>query len=315
MTRCPVCFARAVAPTRRHLVDPSAGVLRFPLACLSCGLLMHRRDAARLRNALSTAFGGPVFAPPAELGFDMFTLRIAATRFALLALPSGRRQKRALSVPHSPLMARARLTPMDTAPRSAVSLGIMCRADRLEACVEKARRHLDWASEAIVLCDGAARSELREGRLRIAYRPMDGDFAGQRNALQDLCESAWMLQLDDDETVSQETASALPALARAAEAAGVVSIGLARRNMVDGVLSDLFPDTQYRLNRRDVRYRGQVHERPDRPWQRSTIALHGAIEHTLDSERVARRSRIYEQLSPGKGRLSEARELLTPYRP
>ncbi|KHJ54491.1 hypothetical protein LA66_13730 [Aureimonas altamirensis] len=315
MTRCPVCDARAIAPTRRHLLDPSAGVRRFPLACLSCGLLLHRRDTAQLRNALSVALDGPVFVPPAELGLDIYTLRIAATRFAVLALPCGHRQHRALSAPHSPLQARARLVPLRTAARLPVALGIMCRADRLDACVDQARRHLEWASEAIVLCDGAVRRDLREGRLRVAYRPMEGDFAGQRNALQDLCESAWMLQLDDDETLSPEAASALPALAHAAEAAGVVSIGLARRNMVDGVLSDLFPDTQYRLNRRDVRYRGQVHERPDRPWQRSTIALHGAIEHVLDRERVVRRSQIYEGLSPGHGRLSETRELLTPYRP
>lgn len=315
MTRCPVCNARAIAPTRRHLLDPSAGVRRFPLACLSCGLLLHRRDAARLRNGLSVALDGPVFVPPAELGLDIYTLRIAATRFALLALPCGHRQQRALSAPHSPLVARARLVPLETAPRRPVALGIMCRADRLDACVDQARHHLAWASEAIVLCDGAPRPNIVDGRLRIVYRPMQGDFAGQRNALQDLGDSPWMLQLDDDETLSLAAASVLPALAHAAEAAGVVSIGLSRRNLVDGVLSDLFPDTQYRLNRRDIRYRGQVHERPDRPWQRSTIALHGAIEHALDRERVVRRSQIYEGLSPGQGRLSEASELLTPYRP
>ncbi|MCM2502667.1 hypothetical protein NDN16_03140 [Aureimonas altamirensis] len=315
MTRCPVCRARAIAPTRRHLLEASGGLRRFPLVCGSCGLMMHRREARRLHAALSAALGGRFFTPQADLGLDIFTLRIAASRLRLLALPCGHRQHDALSAPHSPLGAQARLVPLDTAPRLPLSLGIMCRADRLDACVDRARQHLEWASEAIILCDGAERGETGDGRLRIAFRPMNGDFAGQRNALQDLSTRAWVLQLDDDESLSRETASALPALARAAEAAGAVSIGLARRNLVDGVLSDLFPDTQYRLNRREVRYRGTVHERPDRPWQLSTIALHGAIEHILDGERVSRRSQHYERLSPGMGRLAEATELLTPYRP
>lgn len=276
---------------------------------------MQRRAGPSLAHALAAALDGSVFAPQADIGLDIYTLRIAASRLHTIALPCDRRQGIALAAPHSTLDARARLVPLGTAPRQPVSLGILCRPETLDACVEQARRHLDWASQAIILCDGAAAPQRHDRCVRVAFRPLEGDFARQRNALQDLCETGWMLQLDDDETIAPETGWALPALVFAAEAAGMVSIGLARRNMVDGVLSDLFPDTQYRLNRQEVRYRGVVHERPDRPWQRSTIALHGTIDHTLNAARAARRSDIYEELSPGNGRLGEARALLTPYRP
>ncbi|RZJ74640.1 MAG: hypothetical protein EON88_37415 [Brevundimonas sp.] len=92
-----------------------------------------------------------------------------------------------------------------------------------------------------------------------------------------------------------------------------MSIGLRRRNLVDGVLSDLFPDTQYRLNRAGVAYAGVVHERPATDWRQTTIALYGAIVHHLAHEHVMTRSARYEGLSPGHGRLQEQDRLLTAY--
>jgi hypothetical protein len=174
----------------------------------------------------------------------------------------------------------------------------------------------------VILIDGPALAAERvtvagfaAGAVRVAARPLNGDFAAQRNALQGLARHGWMLQLDADEALSPATGRLLPALAALAEADGVVSIGLNRSNRVDGVLSDVFPDVQYRLNRTSLLYAGRVHERPvlDRGWPGSLIALHGCIEHRLSSAHVRARSRRYETLDPGRGRPEEEAALLRPY--
>ncbi len=59
---------------------------------------------------------------------------------------------------------------------------------------------------------------------------------------------------------------------------------------------------------------GRVHERPDRPWQRSLLFLGGGLLHHLGRAHVEARSRRYEAMAPGGGRLFEEADLLRPYR-
>jgi hypothetical protein len=61
-----------------------------------------------------------------------------------------------------------------------------------------------------------------DGGVRVAARPLEGDFAAQRNALQDLARHAWMLQLDADESIEPATGRLLPALAALAHEAGAL---------------------------------------------------------------------------------------------
>ena len=102
-----------------------------------------------------------------------------------------------------------------------------------------------------------------------------------------------------------------------ADETGALSIGLPRQNLVDGHMSDLFPDIQYRLNRKTVRFAGLVHERPDLPrgWRDSFIAPNLVIEHRLTRAHVEARSSVYEALVPGRGRVFERDDLLRCYRP
>ncbi len=190
----------------------------------------------------------------------------------------------------------------------------MCREGEWEAALPVLLPHLGWAAAIVILADGEGGERRPAERVLVSRRPLAGDFAAQRNALQDLSPAPWMLQLDADETLSLEAGALLPALARLAEEGGAVSVGLPRRNLVDGAPADLYPDTQYRLNRREVRYAGRVHERPERPWQRSLVALHGAIDHHLARARVETRSQAYEAMLPGRGRLEEADALAQPFR-
>ncbi|MBB6510491.1 hypothetical protein F4695_003882 [Rhizobium soli] len=150
-------------------------------------------------------------------------------------------------------------------------------------------------------------------KMRAFARPLAKKFSAQRNFIQQNNRSPWVMQLDADETISSVEIRKLRQLATSVQRHGVVSIGMPRENYVDGILSDLYPDTQYRLNRSHVVFDGMVHERPLRPWQVSTIAIGCNIAHQLDSEHVATRSNRYDEISPGLGRVHEREELDKPF--
>ncbi|WP_252816399.1 hypothetical protein [Mesorhizobium liriopis] len=310
--------------TDRHLSFSSGRKRSFRLACASCGTLVD--DPAQgdaYRQALQERLEKREFTSDDEAGYglDIYSLRSAATLFGKVVEPLDALQRNALSGPHASIAARARISDLAGKEPAAVSLGVICRAGEVPQVLRQSFVHQIWARELIVLVDSDAPPTLPDDRLdfgamtvRIAARPLAGDFAGQRNTLQDLSSASWMLQLDADETLSAETGRSLSQLVALAERQGVVSVGLPRRNLVDGVLSAVYPDTQYRLNRRDIRFGGVVHERPERPWQQSLLALNGAILHHLERAHVLARSKRYEALSPGQGRLEEEQALLEPYR-
>ncbi|MCJ2043089.1 hypothetical protein MKK58_00775 [Methylobacterium sp. J-078] len=326
MRRCFLCAADMLGPSERSLAYPGGRVRAFPIACGSCGLLLEAgADPACCRAHLAAHLSGPTVLPDpdAPYGLDLYTLRSAATAFGLGLRPHDAEGRAALRRPHDRHAARADLYALDGTAGPPVSLGLLCRPDGLEAALAMLAVHAAWTDDVVILLDAPVHrpetvpaAGFPRGAVRVGARPLGQDFAAQRNALQDLAGHPWMLQLDADEILSVEAGRLLPALAALAEAGDVVSVGLARRNCVDGLLSDVYPDVQYRLNRRCVRYAGRVHERPvlDGGWPRSLIALHGAIEHHLDRAHVLARSARYERLAPGHGRLEEAVALLRSYR-
>ncbi len=253
-------------------------------------------------------------------GLDTYTLRTAATAVARRLIPREGAARAELLAPHGALAGQGAL--LDLAPgRGGVALGLLCRPCELGAVLARLPPHALWADEVAILVDAAvaepapvAVEGFPEGGVRVAARPLGGDFGAQRNALQDLALRPWMLQLDADEDIAPEVGALLPALAALADEGEALSVGLARRNLVDGVLSAMYPDVQYRLNRVETRYAGRVHERPALGgWQRGFISLHGAIAHRLDGAHVRARSQRYEAMAPGRGRLEETALLLKPY--
>ncbi len=326
MRRCFVCAADMLQPTKRHLTYPGGRRRDFPLACASCGLLLTAdADPDRCHADLAERLAAPAFVPDPDgaYGLDLYTLRSAATGAGLGIRALDGDGRADLRRPHGIRAAQADLYALDVGETMPVSLGLLCRPADLERVLAGVEAHAAWTDDVVVLLDASAgppramaAAGFAHGAVRVAARPMDGDFGAQRNALQDLARHPWMLQLDADETLDAAAGRRLPALAGLAEAGDVLSVGLPRRNRVDGVLSDVYPDVQYRLNRRSVRYGGRVHERPvlDGGWPRSVIALHGAIEHHLGRAHVLARSRRYESLAPGRGRPEEEAALLRPFR-
>ena len=151
-------------------------------------------------------------------------------------------------------------------------------------------------------------AEAQHVAIRVIARPLRADFAAQRNTVQDAARTDWVLHLDTDEKLTPQTQAQLPAIVAEAEAGRRDGVGLPRRNMVDGELSALYPDEQYRLVRRNVRFTCAVHEYP--VLRRPSVHLGSGILHRIDSARLTRRAEIYEAISPGAGRPHDTELLL-----
>ena len=307
-----MCGARDARPEGRSL-----------RRCGHCGLGIRAGvDDETSREALDALLApGSVDVgrlPGAPLAMDAHTLRTAAAGRGLGFEPGGDAQRAALVRPHSSLPGRGRLAPFAGTSRR-VALGMIVRADEAELALARVRRRRERFAGAVVAIDApddGAPAEGADGTIVIRH-PLGGDFAAQRNRVQDASPVPWMLQLDADEDPDPTLLERMDALAAQADAHGLLSIGLPRRNLVGGRASDLWPDVQYRLNRREVRYAGRVHERPDLggEWRLSMIAPGATLAHRLERARVLERSRRYEAMESGAGRAGDEAALLRPFIP
>ena len=239
------------------------------------------------------------------------TLRIAATTSSLWLTGSAQTQHEAVdpgkALGFEPFRAIRPVT---------VSVVVLARAgdqdgDMLPGC-PVASFH-----DMVMVVDAAEAPPKVHGNLRYLYRPLAGHFADQRNAGTIAARGDWVFHLDTDETISTAFAAALGPLAAAAQRTGYDAVGFPRRNHVDGQLSNLFPDIQFRLMRRDIRFKGRVHERPAtcRTPDRAIVSQHGVIDHRLCRKRVVQRSVQYDRLGQDRERHADDRALLAPFDP
>ena len=280
-------------------VSEVGAVVRDIIARLESGLVDLQRDPAK------------------RWTLDPAGLRNAAWRFGFEVEPVAV-ARGDVRFPPDYRPAQARSAPARTV-RCAVGLGLIARPADVNDIVEIATDYRAPFGRIVVLLDGTAdeAGELaaRLPWIEVAHHPLAGDFAAQRNRLQDAMQTRWVLQIDTDERPDAALLDALGWLVAAADRDGLRSLGLPRRNFVDGTQSASYPDIQYRLNRSDIRFAGRVHERPVVPFVESSLALAGALEHRLDGERVRERTRIYEAMSTGAGRPEDEALLLSPFDP
>ena len=202
-------------------------------------------------------------------------------------------------------------------PSSRLTLGIIAAGSACQNVVSLCAGMADCAAEAIILLDtadaGAATALEDElwgvlgatGKMqpRVVAHPMNGDFAAQRNRVQAAARTPWVLQLDADEELTPATKQLLPEMIDDAERSGWAVVGLARRNMVDGMLSALYPDVQYRLLRRSIQFTGAVHEHPRlEPRHVKFTHLGAEIIHTIASNRLDTREAMYREIEAGADR-------------
>jgi hypothetical protein len=210
-------------------------------------------------------------------------------------------------------------------PDARLTLGIIAAASAGPDVLDLCRDTLGLAAAAVVLLDTAdataaagLEAQLRAAgaAARVIAHPLGGDFAGQRNRIQRAAPTAWVLQLDCDERLNSGAKRDLSGLIDDAEREGWDAVAFTRRNLVDGVVSALFPDVQYRLLRRTVRFVRPVHEYPRLGrHQRSFVNLGAGIVHLLSGDRLAHRETLYDAIEGGAGRPHDTALLRLPLEP
>lgn len=297
--RCVLCGARAVDGHGDEA------------CCTWCGArwILGHPDPRPAMSALMAE--GPVEADPSELcslHLDNYTFRSAATVYGLAFTPT----TGPIIADHSDAFARGRLHPLEHEVVAAnVTLVILSRS--LDAALDGLLRTTDGRfAETIVVVDRPDTPHRSDAHM-IAH-PLVA-FDQSRNLAQEAARTAWTFHLDADERVPDRLLRELTALTALADAAQIDAIGFRRRNLVDGVLSDLWPDVQYRLVRQTVRFEGAVHERPDScaDWRRTMIAMNGAITHHLTTAHVDRRRERYDAMGQRSDRAYEAEALTRPF--
>lgn len=169
-------------------------------------------------------------------------------------------------------------SPMGGAARPRLSVACIAHPD--ESLLADFFSHIPpWVDEVIIVWDGQAPAHLPPCAvpLRQTVRPLNGDFAAQRNGMLDMCTGDWCLYLDVDERLDSTTWAALPAWltlpTTGPEAVGAMVLPrLTFMGDSDHVRMGygLWPDVQMRLFplREGLRFVGRVHEK--------VTGLHGA---------------------------------------
>lgn len=109
---------------------------------------------------------------------------------------------------------------------------------------------------------------------RVIHHPFENDFSAQKNIAIEALNTEWIYLHDPDERLEPTLLEILPMLLdpvdgqRALMSAGVITnketpfdcFGISRRNYIDGILTEVYPDYQYRLFRNYCRFQKPVHE-------------------------------------------------------
>ncbi|WP_162787046.1 hypothetical protein [Notoacmeibacter marinus] len=244
---------------------------------------------------------------------DAYTARIAASEqhvwLRTKHRPSG----------HADYRPPAEIIPLQRVQAAEETIALVMLAPRVTSDLLVRVRDLRFCFDQIVIVlEDTTAGPVRladDEAMTVLERRIDGDFAGQRNAAQAVVKTGWAFHLDIDEWPDHSLLATMRPLAKLARQDGIDAVGFPRRNLVDGQMASLFPDTQYRLIRNHVRFVGAVHERPDAcsEWPRTTIALTGALDHFLSGERIEARHRAYAQLGQSADRNADLLALRSPF--
>ncbi len=140
-------------------------------------------------------------------------------------------------------------------------------------------------ADDIVVVDGGSTDDTVQWceRLgaRMIHHPFENDFSAQKNRAIEALDTDWVYLHDPDERLDPPLLEVISMLIddvegqRALMMAGILCIpgdleegeaakydcfGIARKNIIDGIQTDIYPDYQYRLFRKYCRFEGPVHE-------------------------------------------------------
>ena len=159
-----------------------------------------------------------------------------------------------------------------------VSLGIVMAMQDEETHIPVSITQFYHAADDIVVVDGGSTDKSVEWAqrmgARVVHRAFDNDFSAQKNYAIEQLDTDWVYVHDPDERLEPTLLEILSKLItesgqRLFMSADILPsseqyfdcIGIPRRNFIDGVQTEIYPDYQYRLFKRYCRFEGVVHEK------------------------------------------------------
>ena len=160
-------------------------------------------------------------------------------------------------------------------PKPTLGLAMICQNEEIHIAPSIAQFFTEV--DDIVVVDGGSRdgSAMWAERMgaRVFHRPFDNDFSAQKNYALDQLDTDWIYLHDPDERLEPQLVQALPKLItlegqREFIEQGVLPpsetlfdcFGIARNTFIDGILTDNYPDYQYRLFINYCKFKGRVFE-------------------------------------------------------
>lgn len=159
---------------------------------------------------------------------------------------------------------------------------------------------------------------------RVIHHPFENDFSAQKNRAIEALNTDWIYLHDPDERLEPTLLELMPLLVDTPDGqnslmqAGILCIpgdveegkdpfydcfGIARRNYIDGVQTDIYPDYQYRLFRNNCRFEKPVHEeivgfkrRTEIDFNRATLEESARINilHYKSSDKQNHQNSLYD---------------------
>jgi glycosyltransferase involved in cell wall biosynthesis len=157
------------------------------------------------------------------------------------------------------------------------TLGLAMIAQNEEIHIPAAIAQFYHFVDEIVVVDGGSKDKTVEWSermgARVIHRPFEDDFSAQKNFAIAQLDTDWVYLHDPDERLEPPLLEILPTLVSVAGQAFLIQaeilpsnvkpydcFGIARRNFIDGVQTEIYPDYQYRLFKNYCRFEGKVHE-------------------------------------------------------
>jgi glycosyltransferase involved in cell wall biosynthesis len=160
---------------------------------------------------------------------------------------------------------------------SKFSLGVAMIMQNEETHIPAALAQFYSIVEDMVVVDGGSSDDsvmwAEKMGARVFRRPFEDDFSAQKNYAIEQLATDWVYFHDPDERLEPPLLELLPALASVEGQIDLMRadilpenaklfdcIGIARKNYINGIQTDIYPDYQYRLFANYCRFEGAVHE-------------------------------------------------------
>jgi glycosyltransferase involved in cell wall biosynthesis len=161
---------------------------------------------------------------------------------------------------------------------------------------------------------------------RVIHHPFENDFSAQKNRAIEALNTDWIYLHDPDERLEPTLLELLPLLVDTPDGqtslmqAGILPIprelepgedpyydcfGIARKNFIDGIQTEIYPDYQYRLFRNNCRFEKPVHEeivgfkrRTEVDYSRDSLEEYARLNilHYKSSEKQANQNSLYDTI-------------------